>query len=1353
MTDNYISRTLIANRGQRDERAISKADISSIDAPVVVLGDPGLGKTELTKLLERQFGYVRIPGGTFYRNQNIERFKSIAPAKLIIDGLDEIASSTGASPIDEVLKKLSQIGNPNFILSCRSADWQGSADRHKISTDYGVDPTTLHLQPFSYDDARRFLEAYDIKIDAEQVLGGLELQDLRDFYTNPLTLKLVAEIAAAGQGLPKGRIDLLNRATELLTSEQNPAHQNSQAAQVGLSDLLDSAGAAFAHLLLSGSTGVTDRSRANPVEGFIPIGDLNNIANAAYVSAATKTRLFQSPDENLYIPLHRVIAEYLGARWLSKQISNGLSERRVFQSLTFAGGVPTSLRGIHAWLAHFSPRLGPRCIKTDPYGVLRYGEPETLPLDQARLLLTSLASLAAEDPYFRSEDWGKRAITGLARPDLKDDIVALIKNPDRHVHLSTLVLEALDGSQLTDVIAPELLIILQNTAAAYVERVNAAEALIGSNVNIDWPTVADGLRIRGGPGDKRLILQIIALARGMGFSGRFIADAILDYKRPATHLGGGVVSGEDEDNDEEPYVSGMVYGIMRSISPRQSGEVLDEIVSHVKRLKRPAYWRPGYELANSIRQLVEKAIEDDELPSPERAWSWLKLTEGETGYSAERRKPIHDWLLRNPDLRRKIQKIALSNVSSGDGPWIAIVHDLPTVNQGLSLTVTDTSELLIEIGAKETLNEFDIELWTDLVRSQQSASGVLIEIQTAADLGMRNHAVLGRRWTTLTAPPKRDYRKEEEDRRIDRENKQVRKFAKHRASFWPAREKIASGEDIGALNQIANAYLGRFSELGEDVEPDVRVREWLGDELTNAALAGFTAYLSRSDIPSARKIAETHADGKEWLVESILVCGVVELIRTGNTLNGLSLETAKAALVAWWEHSDYNSSRLGDETQRRLEDLVFSSEASIEDFLSSVIEPRIAAKQQHVPGLYRVTREDRFTSAIGKLALKWLTSHPDANALVQSELIQAAIELAPSQDVHSVIQERLSGIHHGEIPIQRIWMAAAFQADFANCVNAVVKFFGADRDHLWSLRDAVRPDRGERIVIKQTSIPQLEFVVLTFADKWPPVPHPTSSWGDEHPWSATEFIRSCINAIGANPTEEASTSLERLISATDTRAYSDQLKHVRAQQLRLRRDAEFRVPTFNEVKQTLSNGLPGNIDDLKAMVLDRLEAIQDYLRNGDTDAWEAFWTNDQPKNENTSRDRLLDQLRAKLPLEITFLPEITMPEASRADIVVIYREYGLPIEIKGQWHGKVWNAASVQLIEKYARDWRADDRGIYLVLWFGNVARKNLPKHPDGLPIPSSPKDLRQMLIKGIPLAERARIDVFVLDVSKPKPH
>lgn len=60
-----------------------------------------------------------------------------------------------------------------------------------------------------------------------------------------------------------------------------------------------------------------------------------------------------------------------------------------------------------------------------------------------------------------------------------------------------------------------------------------------------------------------------------------------------------------------------------------------------------------------------------------------------------------------------------------------------------------------------------------------------------------------------------------------------------------------------------------------------------------------------------------------------------------------------------------------------------------------------------------------------------------------------------------------------------------------------------------------------------------------------------------------------------------------------------------------------------------------------------------------------------------------------------------MPERKRVDILALHRQKGLPIEIKGQWHHEVWDAASTQLEERYARDWRAFGRGIYLVFWFG----------------------------------------------------
>jgi hypothetical protein len=1339
MADCYIPRTLIRDRAQHDEKLIAESDIPSITAPIVILGDPGLGKTQLTKTLEERFGFKRVTGGTFCRMQNYARLQTAPDSRLIIDGLDEITSSSGVSAIDEVLKKLSELGNPNFILSCRSADWQGSTDRYKINEDYGIQPVTLQLQPFTYEDATAFLKSYDEEISAHKVLDQLDRQDLGEFYVNPLTLTLIAEILTAGQGVPKGRGGLFESASKLLTSERNPIHQRSKTAQSNLETLLASAGAIFSHLLLSGSLGVTDRAWDTIPDGYVHLSDLTDMPDAPAIREVLKTRLFQSLDENLYAPFHRVIAEFLGARWLSTCLSNGLSERRAFQALTFNGGVPTAFRGLHAWLAHFCPRLAPRCIKADPYGVLRYGEPDRLPIDQARLLLKSLASLAEEDPYFRSEDWGRRAISGLARIELKDEVLAIITEPERHVHLSMLVLEALQNSSLTKTIVRELQSIIEEPEAAYAERSSAAEALVQSGADVDWPSLAGTLQERSAAGDKRLTLAIIALVGGAGFIAQQIAQAILAYERRGDE--------DDEEASNDPHVSGMTYGIAKAISPQLSGAILDQMSDRLK-LKNS---RVGYELTSAINELVETAIQDNDIPSPERVWSWLKLTENETGYSSDRKQPVSEWLMRNPALRHQIQRRVIEAATGNEGPWIAVVHDLPLANRALAVSAADAAEMLLEIGLKDNLSDRDIVLWTDLMRSQQSSERFPTEVRSAAALGIGRHSILSQRWDEITAPPKRNWKKEEEERRTRRDEERERRFADHRASYLPHIKEIAAGEDINCLVQIARAYLGMYFDLDRANSPEERVRIWLGKDLADAALTGFVTALTRKDMPTAREIAETHVEGKYRNVELVLVCGINELVRSGRSLLTVAPGIAGAALAAWWNTAAFDPKQVGENIRDQLEAAVFSSESAVEEFLHTVVEPHIRAGHQYIPGLHRLSHESRFSSLVGTLSVRWLTNYATANSNVQASLLRMAIEHGRRNDLRALALTRLSEFENFETPVRRLWLCASFIVDFDSSKELCAEYFRNDKNCLWTLEELIERERNNAHVSSGVTVDQRELIIRVFGSAWPIVARPTSTMGSTHPWDASDFIRTNIRAIGSEPTETASTSLNRLASLDATFSYFDDIKHARAQQLRLRRDTEFRIPSFEQIKGMLSGRLPANIDDLKAMLLDRLEVVQDYIRNGDTNAWEAFWIGDTPKSENTCRDRLLDQLRLGIPVEINFLPEITMPDVTRADIVAIYLGYGLPVEIKGQWHPKVWNAASVQLIEQYARDWRADDRGIYLVLWFGNVPGKNLPGQPQGLLRPSSGNELREMLIAGLAPSERTRIDVFVLDVSKPR--
>src|SRR3569833_512195 len=154
------------------ERGITEGQLFALGSPLVILGDPGMGKTYLMNSLAQQLGTKRVAAGSFARNAHPEKLLPPGGQPFVFDGLDELATSFGASAVDDILKTLSALNLPPFILSCRAADWQGSADRQKIADDYGVVPITARLEPFSRADAKACLTDWPVA-DADQGRGAL----------------------------------------------------------------------------------------------------------------------------------------------------------------------------------------------------------------------------------------------------------------------------------------------------------------------------------------------------------------------------------------------------------------------------------------------------------------------------------------------------------------------------------------------------------------------------------------------------------------------------------------------------------------------------------------------------------------------------------------------------------------------------------------------------------------------------------------------------------------------------------------------------------------------------------------------------------------------------------------------------------------------------------------------------------------------------------------------------------------------------------------------------------------------------------------------------------------------------
>ena len=198
---NSISRTLARYDEKSGEWSmVDQTGLPALTGPLVILGDPGLGKSVLTEQLGMLPGYRYVRAGNFVRNANPQALLDGASC-LVIDGLDEVASMAIGGGVDAVLSQLSRISHPRFILSSREADWRGAANHVKIKDGYGQPATLLHLQPFTHDDAKWYPAQFSRPQCSQSCSTTSRTRGLM-MCPRPLTLGLIGEVGSGSEPLP-----------------------------------------------------------------------------------------------------------------------------------------------------------------------------------------------------------------------------------------------------------------------------------------------------------------------------------------------------------------------------------------------------------------------------------------------------------------------------------------------------------------------------------------------------------------------------------------------------------------------------------------------------------------------------------------------------------------------------------------------------------------------------------------------------------------------------------------------------------------------------------------------------------------------------------------------------------------------------------------------------------------------------------------------------------------------------------------------------------------------------------------------------------------------------------------------
>ena len=398
----------------------------------VLLGDPGAGKTTAFEAECEALGEKAcLITARDFLAFNPQSHPEWHDKTLFIDGLDEIrvGANDVRTPFDQIRGHLDELRKPHFRLSCREADWLGANDRRhleSVSPDSKV--TILRLNLLTDSDIADILNARPDIGDAQEFIALAQERGVYELLKNPQTFEMLADVVAQGRGWPKSRKETFAMACGQMVREPNEGHQAAQESnRPPAPELLAAAGRLCAVQLISGAAGYALRGHSD--ENY-PALDQCAYDRHKMLRPALATRLFKGTSNNHFAPVHRHLAEFLGARHLAEVIDSGLPARRTIALIVGEDGtVVTEMRGLSAWLAAHCKDARGNLIERDPIGVGLYGDIREFSTDEKSMLLESLNREASRlgSAFLKTAAFG-----ALATPDMEPVLREILNDSKRN---------------------------------------------------------------------------------------------------------------------------------------------------------------------------------------------------------------------------------------------------------------------------------------------------------------------------------------------------------------------------------------------------------------------------------------------------------------------------------------------------------------------------------------------------------------------------------------------------------------------------------------------------------------------------------------------------------------------------------------------------------------------------------------------------------------------------------------------------------------------------------------------------------------------------------------------------------
>lgn len=1310
----------------------------------VLLGDPGSGKTASFEAEAKACNGYYVTARDFLA---LSLPTSACGKTIFIDGLDEsrAGEGDGRTPLDRIRSRLDELGRPSFRLSCREADWLGASDRNALEAVAPVrELSIVHLYQLTQEQIRDILAHHPAVLDPVDFLKNAEERGLDALLQNPQTLNLLIEAVKENEW-PTTRQETFRLACEKLAAEPNPEHRTTVRGQaVNTAALLHAAGALCAIQLFADISGFTETGETRQeVLALRDIGFLDGLT----VSQALKTRLFVGIGEGQFAPVHRSVAEYLSARFLSQLIEKEhLPIGRVLSLMTAAdGGVVAGLRGLNAWLSVHHPQSRYRLIQIDPLGVVLYGDTKLFSVDDKLTLLKAIHGQAQQYSGFRWQDWSAKPFGALATADMVAHLKLILASPARDEGsqaLTDCVIDAVHFGDPLPQLKDELNAAISDTTRWPRIRNNALIAyihLFGSQQN-DLREIAED--IRDGkiedPEDEMLGVLLNEL-----FPDVIKADEVFSYlhKPKNDHLIGMYhifwshkISEVAGDSD---------VPILMDILAAKKPPVLEDHNNHgVKKMV-------GGLLCRAIREHGDKITD-------ERRYDWLGTALDKYDFpriDREESACIKAWIEANPECYKGILLVGIAKSANEEryrlciyktimrlfvarppddmGPWWLSRAEVEQDQEKADCLFSEAiSNFFNDQGAADLSVEF-FERWVNerprFVTVYQSNTRVKIPDWKREDA-------------------KRNWQYKEEEKKHKEE--WIQYFRSHLSHI------LAGDAHSKVLHDLASAYLGHLIDADGQTGLE-RLQSFLNgdEELTSAALEGLRRSIERPDLPAVNEILELDVKGRMHYIRQACLAGMEERYKSDPS-QVLDLSDTVIEKVVAFQYT-YSSNE-----QAWFKVCVRDRPNVVAKVLIKHVMMQVKGKKEHINGIYPLANDEEYEGVALLAVAPLLRAFPSRvnkklSSSVLGNLLKAALRYLSDQELTNIINEKLA-VKTMDVTQRIYWLAAGIVVDFFQYEAANDVFMGRSRNRRQIFASFFN-DRFEHWLVRDgMHVGCLSYLIRLFAPVCSPEWPQGGGWVSQD-MQTTDFVRALLNRLVGIPTQAANKEIQHLLDDSKLSPWHGALRHaLHAHRVSLR-ESTFRHPTVQEVCGTLDNRNPANAADLAALTTEHLRELASEICHGNTDQYKQFWNVDKyarptdPRPEDACRDSLLARLQDRLRrLGVEAIPEGHYTNDKRADIRVscttVKSSMAIPIEIKRDSHPDLWKAISDQLIELYTREPESRGRGIFLAIWFGGM---RMPMPPNGNK-PTSTAELEKLLVDLVPADKKELISVCVIDCSLP---